>query len=413
MKLATFFRTLFLGLLALFSAIYAQGNAPSTEKKILAGYYPDWGKWNKPSYTVEMIPYGKLTHVLWSFISPKADGSLRGDAVTDPRSLDEMVKLAHAAGTRAIISLGGAGLCQYFAPVAKDDALRSKFVAELMSFVSDHNLDGVDMDWEFSKVPVPDADTAAYNKLLGDIRAALPPGKTLSAALPCSGYYGKYFTADALVENLDWFGFMTYDITGEWDDKARFDSPLHPNTGNDWTTWSWDQTANYWESRGVPTEKMVFGVPSFGFVFSGTAGPGTTFDKNSGKNTAYAEIMKMAQWEFHYDEISQEPYAVSGDLFATYENEKSATAKAEWIKANMYAGAMIWELSQDYTEGEVQPIVETLSATLQIHNETDGISERRIAPRTKELGALRYNYNALGQVRKPREAPGRYFTKNR
>ena len=60
---------------------------------LFIGYYPDWGKWHKPAYTVDKVPYEKLTHVLWSFITPDTDGSLRGDAADDPSALDEMVAL--------------------------------------------------------------------------------------------------------------------------------------------------------------------------------------------------------------------------------------------------------------------------------------------------------------------------------
>ena len=31
---------------------------------LFIGYYPDWGKWRKPAYTVDKVPYDKLTHVL-------------------------------------------------------------------------------------------------------------------------------------------------------------------------------------------------------------------------------------------------------------------------------------------------------------------------------------------------------------
>ena len=198
---------------------------------LFIGYYPDWGKWHKPAYTVDKVPYKKLTHVLWSFITPNTDGSLRGDAAEDPSALDSMVSLAHDAGTKVIVSLGGGGQSENFVPVASNDELRGKFVANLVQFVADHNLDGLDMDWEWEYNPVPDADTIAYNKLLTELRTALPKEKSLSAALPCSPYYGKFFTPEVLVANLDWFGFMTYDITGDWDDKAMFDSPLYPHEG--------------------------------------------------------------------------------------------------------------------------------------------------------------------------------------
>lgn len=392
MKLDAFFRSLFLPFLLAVSPTFSQDSHQEVQKKILAGYYPDWGVWNHPSYTVDLIPYKQLTHVLWSFVSPNEDGSLRGDAISNPGELDQMVQLAHAQGVKAILSLGGAGLCENFAPVSKDETLRAKFVKDLTEFVAAHNLDGVDMDWEYSKVPVASEDTAGYNKLLKDIRTSLPQGKTLSAALPCSDYYGKFFTAEVLVENLDWFGIMSYDITGDWDEKAMFDSPLLPNSK--WTTWSWKQTAAYWTKRGVPASKLVMGVPSFGFVFYGATGPGSDFEK--AEQVSYADILKMADWQFFYDDVSKEPYGVTEDMFVTYEDARSSVEKAKWIVDNNYAGAMVWELSHDYTGEEQQPIISALSSVLLDGTIPDRIIKTRNAG-VRVLNQGRHTYDALGR----------------
>ena len=332
---------------------------------LFIGYYPDWGKWHKPAYTVDKVPYNKLTHILWSFITPNTDGSLKGDAADDPSALDSMVTLAHAVGTKVIVSLGGGGQSENFVPVASDDALRGKFVENLVQFVADHNLDGLDMDWEWEYKP-PEADTTAYSKLLTELREALPKDKSLSAALPCSPYYGKWFTPEVLVKNLDWFGFMTYDMTGDWDEKAMFDSPLYPH--EDYTTWSWEETRDYWKERGVPTEKMVFGIPSFGFEFKGATGPGTDFTKGSAKQVAYKDIVKNTDWEYFYDSIAVEPYGVSSTGYVTFEEPHSSAIKSRWVKENGYAGIMVWEVSHDYIEDIGNPILDSIAIALQDNN---------------------------------------------
>ena len=338
---------------------------------LFIGYYPDWGKWRKPAYTVDKVPYNKLTHVLWSFLTPNTDGTLKGDAADDPRALDSMVTLAHAAGTKVIVSLGGGGQSETFVPVARDNTLRQKFVANLVQYVADHNLDGLDMDWEFDKVPVPEQDTTAYSKLLTELREALPKDKSLSAALPCSPYYGKWFTAEVLVKNLDWLGFMTYDMTGDWDEKAMFDSPLYPHEG--YTTWSWEETRDYWKKRGVPTEKMVFGIPSFGFQFEGANGPGTDFTKGTAKQVAYKAIVTNTDWEYFYDSVAVEPYGVSSTGYVTFEDPHSSAVKSRWVKDNGYAGIMVWEVSHDYIEGVGNPILDSIAVVL--HEGTTSIGD--------------------------------------
>lgn len=331
-------------------------------KQLIVGYYPDWGKWLTPTYSWEEVPYEKLTHVLWSFISPDSAGNLRGNAVDDPSDLDSMVARAHQVGTKVVISLGGAGLCENFAFISKDSTLRQNFVKNLMLFVEEHQLDGIDMDWEYSSVPVASEDTAAYNRLLADIREVLPEDKTLSAAIPCSDYYGKYFNVDAMKDKLDWFGFMTYDITGYWDDLARYNSALYPN-GNR-TTWSWKETATYWKNRGVPAEKMVFGIPFFGFEFDAATGPASEFNGNA-TYTAYRDICCREDQEYFFDSVAAVPYAISSGSYTTYDDPTSAALKTKWVMDENYAGVMIWELSQDYMDDGSQPMVSAIYATMQ------------------------------------------------
>ena len=362
---------------------------------LFIGYYPDWGKWHKPAYTVDKVPYEKLTHVLWSFITPNADGTLHGDAADDPSALDSMVTLAHAAGTKVIVSLGGGGQSDKFAPVAKDSTLRNKFIVNLVDYVKVHNLDGLDMDWEWEYNPVPEADTIAYNKLLTELREALPKDKSLSAAVPCSRYYGKWFTPEVLVKNLDWFGFMTYDMTGDWDEKALFDSPLYPHEG--YTTWSWQETFDYWSKRGVPAEKMVFGIPSFGFQFEGATGPGSNFTKGKTKSLSYAQIVKNTDWEIHFDSVSAEPYAVSENSYITYEDPHSAAIKTRWVKENGYAGIMVWEVSHDYIEGVGNPILDSIAIVLR-ETPTRIIPPRQASTPTHLQNSKFKHVDALGKT---------------
>ena len=365
---------------------------------LFIGYYPDWGKWRKPAYTVDKVPYEKLTHVLWSFITPNTDGSLKGDAADDPSALDSMVTLAHAVGTKVVVSLGGGGQSENFVPVSKDNTLRQKFVANLVQFVADHKLDGIDMDWEWEYNPVPEADTIAYSKLLTELREALPKDKSLSAALPCSPYYGKWFTAEVLVKNLDWFGFMTYDMTGDWDDKAMFDSPLYPHEG--YTTWSWEETRDYWKKRGVPTEKMVFGIPSFGFEFKGATGPGTDFTKGSAKQVPYKDIVTNTEWEYYFDSVSVEPYGVSSAGYVTFEDPHSSAVKSRWVKDNGYAGIMVWELSHDYIKDSGNPILDSIAIALRNDPTTAIRPEHKVlstgSPR--QQNAMRKQVDALGKL---------------
>jgi chitinase len=156
---------------------------------------------------------------------------------------------------------------------------------------------------------------------------------------------------------------MTYDVAGDWDDKAMFDSPLSPHSG--YATWSWEQTRDYWKKRGVPVEKMVFGIPSFGFEFKGATGPGTDFTKGTAKQVPYKDIVANPEWEFFFDSVSVSPYGVSSTGYVTFEDPHSSAIKSRWVKDNGYAGIMVWEVSHDYIEGTGNPILDSIAIALQ------------------------------------------------
>jgi chitinase len=188
---------------------------------------------------------------------------------------------------------------------------------------------------------------------------------------------------------------MTYDITGDWDDKAMFDSPLYPHSG--YTTWSWEQTRDYWKKRGVPVEKMVFGIPSFGFQFEGATGPGTDFTKGTAKQVPYKDIVANPDWEYFFDSVSVEPYGVSSTGYVTFEDPHSSAVKSRWVKDNGYAGIMVWEVSHDYIEGVGNPILDSIAVVLQ-DDPTAIPNARKVRTASPRLqGAPGKHVDALGK----------------
>ena len=191
---------------------------------------------------------------------------------------------------------------------------------------------------------------------------------------------------------------MTYDMTGDWDEKAMFDSPLYPHEG--YTTWSWKETFDYWSKRGVPAEKMVFGIPSFGFEFKGATGPGTDFTKGSAKQVPYKDIVTNTEWEYYFDSVSVEPYGVSSAGYVTFEDPHSSAVKSRWVKDNGYAGIMVWELSHDYIKDSGNPILDSIAIALRDDPTTAIRPELKVlstgSPR--QQNAMRKQVDALGKL---------------
>ena len=94
-----------------------------------------------------LIPYEKLTHINYSFLTPKADGTF--NPINNGWKLKQIAENAHKHDVKVLISVGGWGWDTQFETVAADPSLRSVFVQNLKNFVDEYQLDGADIDWEY------------------------------------------------------------------------------------------------------------------------------------------------------------------------------------------------------------------------------------------------------------------------
>jgi chitinase len=54
-----------------------------------------------------------------------------------------------------------------------------------------------------------------------------------------------------------------------------------------------------------------------------------------------------------WDDEMKVPYAVQGDQWVGFDDERSIRNKMHWIKDNGYAGAMVWTVDMDDFTGTV------------------------------------------------------------
>lgn len=191
-----------------------------------------------PAMVPEVIPYGQLTHINYAFLVPNADGTFV--PFLNGWKLDNLVNLAHQAGVKVVISVGGWGYEKQFAATAADPALRAAFVKNLSDFVAQHDLDGADLDWEF---PTTGQQSRDFLALVTELRKALA-SKLLTAAVPAYGANAEGIAAETF-PLFDYLNVMTYD---------------GPDHG---TMKQFEDGLAYWKGRGAPAEKLVMGVPFY------------------------------------------------------------------------------------------------------------------------------------------------------
>src|SRR5215207_1840515 len=153
----------------------------------------------------DIIPYDKLTHINYSFLTPKSDGTF--NPLNNSWKLKQIVATAHQRAVKVSISVGGWGWDAQFEELAASPETRSAFVQNLKALVDEFQLDGVDVDWEY-----PDAGQSSQNflALIKELRAALP-GKLLTTAVVAYGDDNSLGIHPETLELFDFVNIMTYD----------------------------------------------------------------------------------------------------------------------------------------------------------------------------------------------------------
>jgi chitinase len=223
---------------ALWSLLLLLASSPAFAQFKVIGYLPSWNG------EVSAVQFSKLTHINYAFLLPNADGSLK--AIENPAKLQSLVSTAHTNNVKVLISVGGwlDGNPGVFVSIGNNAGYTSAFTTNLINFISQYNLDGVDIDWEH-----PDANSQnGYASVMQSLATQLHSrGKLLTTAVAGGTWAGPYIQASVL-SNVDFLNIMAYDDT----------APAH-------STYALaSQSVSYWRGRGLPAAKTVLGVPFYG-----------------------------------------------------------------------------------------------------------------------------------------------------
>ena len=324
--------------------------APDAGRRAIAvtAYYAAWMQSAVPPSTID---FAQLTLVQHFCLVPRADGTLDADAnVLTPANARALVAAAHAAGKRALVSVGGAGTLDGFRGAWRD-ASRDAFVARIVRFVTDHGYDGVDVDVE----PLTDGDAAAFQAFVralhGALRAARP-GALLTAAA------GDAPRAYAPIQSLfDQINVMTYDLSGPWpgwvtwhNTALRDGGRRFPSTGAPMP--SVEGALARFVEAGVATSRLGLGIDAYGYDWRGASGPMQPVAGVTLRTRSYAEIMDSlwradrARW----DDLSSVPWialdvaGTADDHFVSYDDPRSAAAKVDYARSRGLGSVIVWEL---------------------------------------------------------------------
>ncbi|KZV72372.1 glycoside hydrolase family 18 protein [Peniophora sp. CONT] len=364
-----------------------------------AGWHADQG------FSVSNISWDKYTHITYSFAETTEDGGLTLNG-SEPDVLPSFVTEAKKHGVKALVSLGGWTGSRWFSTAIGSPENRTAFVNTVNAFAEEYDLDGVDFDWEAPGTQgigcnaISPNDTSNFLAFLQEFRATEQGSKLFVTAASGLSIWADEngdpsTNATAFGELFDYIAIMNYDIYGSWCDTAGPNAPLYSSCSTDNNQGSAEIGIQAWIDAGVPANKLVLGVPSYGHSYTvakddalskqgklnayplfdaslqpvgdswDDANPGP--DECGAPQTAegvfdfwglieggFLNAFGEPAWgiEYEYDECSQTPavYNATSGVWISYDNPRSFYAKGEFIKKLGLRGFAMWEAGGDYND---------------------------------------------------------------
>lgn len=312
--------------LCICSPLHAKSGPPA-----LVGYVPVFRGMDEALKRADLSHY---THLMLAFANPVPSGALvaresmtcmpGGSAgMVSSAALRKLVAKAHKAGSKVLVSVGGGVI----PPCSGDWAellrpgSRDKVVRQLIALVDEHDLDGLDIDIE--GVILTKIDQAGnYTPFIASLSQALKArGKLLTCA---TGSYEGGMVPKSSIPYFDLIGVMAYDSIGPtWGPAGSEHSPIEQA----------QRDLQLWIDRGASPERIVLGVPYYGYGFG-------SFKPTYAFRDIRAEFGKTA---LEKDVIGSR---CAGCSYITYNGLPTLRKKAELARQRA-GGLMVWEIAQD------------------------------------------------------------------
>lgn len=333
---------------------------------------------------INRIGAQKLTHINYAFGTVSPEGTIVFKDPDSPAHLAQLQALkAKNPALKIIVSVGGWG-ADNFSDAAVDDAARYKFAASAVDLVKRYALDGIDLDWEYPGQPGPGIkfrpeDKENFTAMLKTLREHLdwlsyqrgrwgsdPYTLTIASA---AGRYFEHTEMGVLHEYLDWINIMTYDMAGSWAPTTGHHAALFRSAAAGESGPSTDSYVRQHLAAGIPSNKLVVGVPFYARGFSGAAAT------NDGLYQPYAKYGPDYSWSVlskdligkqgftrRWDASAKAPFLWNPETgtFITYDDPESLLEKVRFVKENALGGIMYWEHSHDPDEVLLDVLYENL-----------------------------------------------------
>lgn len=301
------------------------------QKPVVAVY----AGWKYPQVQPDHLPWPKFSHLAIASVYPLPDGSLQTEMVD--QFIQPLVAAAHAEGKTVLLSVGGAGEgSRAFHQIMASPEKAAVFVDNLLQYARLHQLDGVDIDWEYwtyqhqlnkgGRDPIESQQLVDLLKLL---RSKLGDKMILTADIIAGDWLGPQYDP-AMQQYLDYVNLMAFDFTGGWPQS-------HIGHHADYGTFI--KAIKHSLAKGFHADKLLVGLPAYGIEFIDGGNQQT-------RQIGYRDIVAIAG--------ADHSLLQQGKLGHIYfENTYLFAKKAKYLARKKLAGFFVFDIASDHPAAEL------------------------------------------------------------
>ncbi|KAH3872364.1 hypothetical protein DPMN_035580 [Dreissena polymorpha] len=287
---------------------------------------------------------------------------------------------------KTIASVGGWAMgTEAFIKLVSSQDLMNQFAGNAVTFLRTHNFDGLDLDWEYPGVEYRGGkpeEKQRFVQLLKTVREAFESDPEVQKGrerllLTCAvgvteDLVTTAYNVTGIAQYSDLINLMMYDFHGEWENTVNVHSALYSDFDL-----SVDRFVKLWVSEGAPKSKLLMGLPLYGRSFTLVDPNNNTVGAPSseGHDMPYYQVCQMIkEHQITPTTLSNErvPYFVHNNLWVGYEDRASIREKAQYLRAEGLAGAMVWAIDLDDFHGTCEqgqyPLMNALNLIISPDN---------------------------------------------
>ena len=268
---------------------------------------------------------------------------------------------------KVIVSIGGRG-ADGFSDLADSAVTRKIFADSVSEYINKHNLDGIDIDWEYPTVQgrsyskTRQEDRQNFTYLLADLKKTIGD-KEISITVHTANWYIESIELIETTRYISCLHIKTHGFASTADTETRHHTNLFAaeNDPNPYAESADLGVARYFDC-GLPPELLCITCAGYGIEFRGISRAASNpilpglFQKYTHKephvwshgiipyNTLQDHYINKNDFKRFWDDHAKAPflYSETEKTFITYEDEESVAVKMEYAEHNELKGVCLW-----------------------------------------------------------------------